>query len=491
MANLGEFESRALIYETTLQKSAPDIVAEILAYSPRIVGIGIYIWNVTLCTKVVALLKEQAPSITVVLGGPEVSYETQGQPIVELADVVVCGEGEETFQRLCRTLLVDEAESAKILFGTLPTLETLAFPYRLYNEEDLAHRVVYVEASRGCPYRCQFCLSSLDKKLRLAPMDAFLAEMQGLLDRGATDFKFIDRTFNLRMDFSGAILKFFLARCVPGLSLHFEMVPDRLPEELRALLAQFPPGVVQLEIGIQSFNPEVSARIDRKQDYQALERNLAFLTTETHCHLHTDLIVGLPGESSASFAQGFNQLLSYGPHEIQVGVLKRLKGTPIAMHDTTCKMLYSQEAPFEILETAAIDRSEMDRMKRFARFWDLYPNSGNFVESTPYIWQETDSPYYAFMSFVDWLFGQLERTSHISLYELTERLFHYLTVERGLAAEAVGAAIRRDYHRAPGRKTPRFLKAYGSPNEDASKARTPQGGLARQQRHLGINSTVS
>jgi hypothetical protein len=315
-------------------------------------------------------------------------------------------------------------------------------------------------------------------------MDAFLAEMQGLLDRGATDFKFIDRTFNLRMEFSSAILSFFLTQLRPGLSLHFEMVPDRLPDTLRTLLAQFPPGVVQLEIGIQTFNVAVSARIDRKQDFAALDRNLRYLIEHTHCHLHTDLIVGLPGEDVASFALGFDRLISYSPHEIQVGILKRLKGVPIVIHDLKFQMVYSSEAPFEVMETGHIDRAEMDAMKRFARFYDLIANSGNFLESTPLIWLEATSPFHGFMAFTNWIYKELERTSHISLFELTERMFHFLVQEREIPADRVGVALLQDYHRSPGRKTPRFLKPYRLEEHGISESIPHAHGLMRQQRHL-------
>ena len=180
----------------------------------------------------VAALKRVRPDLLIVLGGPEVSYETDGQEIVRLADYVITGEGDLAFAALCRRLLAGERPAEKVIAAPLPDFPQLALPYDLYTDSDLAHRVLYVEASRGCPFSCEFCLSSLDVPVRQVPLDRLLPALQRLLDRGARQFKFVDRTFNLDLRFSRALLEFFLARWQPGLFLHFEMIPDRLPEPL-------------------------------------------------------------------------------------------------------------------------------------------------------------------------------------------------------------------------------------------------------------------
>ena len=229
MANLGELRERACMAEFIINQQPLEIAEAIVAHRPRIVGFGVYIWNVEQTTQVVALLKRVRPDLIIVLGGPEVSYETEGQAIVELADHVITGEADVKFAEVCRALL-EKSALPKIVPAELPPLQQLASPYELYSDEDLAHRVIYVEASRGCPFTCEFCLSSLDIPVRAFPIDAFLASMQRLLDRGATQFKFVDRTFNLHLPTSTGILTFFLDRWRDGLFLHFEMVPDRLPE---------------------------------------------------------------------------------------------------------------------------------------------------------------------------------------------------------------------------------------------------------------------
>ena len=274
----------------------------------------------------------------------------------------------------------------KIITVELPDFSQIVLPYDFYTADDIAHRIIYVEASRGCPFTCEFCLSSLDIPVRQVPLPALLGQLQRLLDRGVKQFKFVDRTFNLNAGVSKTILEFLLDRYQPGYFFHFEMVPDRLPEALREVIAKFPPGALQFEVGVQTFNEEVSRRISRRQDYQKLEDNFRFLRKETGVHIHADLIAGLPGETLESFAAGFDRLIALGPQEIQVGILKRLRGTPIARHDAEWQMIYNPYPPYEILQNRLIDFSAMQRLRRFARYWDLVGNSGNFVETTPLIW---------------------------------------------------------------------------------------------------------
>ncbi|HLJ12109.1 MAG TPA: DUF4080 domain-containing protein, partial [Planctomycetaceae bacterium] len=428
----------------------------------------------------------------IVLGGPEVSYETEQQEIARLADWVITGEGDLTFPQVCAEIL--EARPAgsnarlplgppKIVAAPLPQFSDLALPYELYTSADIAHRVIYVEASRGCPYECEFCLSSLDVPVRQAPLEPFLSAMQSLLDRGARRFKFVDRTFNLNVKTSRAILAFFLERWQPGLFLHFEMIPDRLPEPLRELIRQFPAGALQFEVGIQTFNDEVAALISRRQDNARVEENLRWLRSETRVHVHADLIAGLPGESITSFASGFNRLLALGPQEIQVGLLKRLRGTPIARHDREWGMIYSPCAPYEVLQTRLIDYAAMQKLRRFARYWDLVANSGNFIESAPLIWTD-DLPFEAFSRFSEWLFIASRRTNGISLKRLAELLFDFLVDERQCDPLRAAGAIWSDYRRGGRNDRPEFLRPYltalaESPQNNSAQA----AGLPRQSRH--------
>ncbi|MFN0052101.1 MAG: B12-binding domain-containing radical SAM protein, partial [Planctomycetales bacterium] len=354
MANLGALASRAEILEFDVSQRPVDVLERILQRIPRIVGLGVYIWNIDQATRLVADLKRVSPGTTVILGGPEVSYEPEDQEIVRLADCVITGEADLTFPEVCASVLEGHPPRDKIISAQLPQFAQLRLPYDLYTDRDVAQRVIYVEASRGCPYECEFCLSALDIPVRQAALDEFLFAMQRLLDRGVRQFKFVDRTFNLNLKVSRAILEFFLERYSPGLFLHFEMIPDRLPEPLRDLIQQFPPAALQFEVGIQTFNEEVAALISRRQNNQLVEQNLHWLRAETGVHVHADLIVGLPGETLESFARGFDRLVALRPQEIQVVILKRLRGTPIIRHDEPCQMAYSPYAPYEILRTSRI-----------------------------------------------------------------------------------------------------------------------------------------
>ena len=465
MANLGPLQPRASMLEFDINQRPTDILESILQQEPKIVGIGVYIWNATQSLQLVADLKRVRPDILVVLGGPEVSHETELQEICRLADYVVTGEADLAFGQLCDQLRTGRRPLMKIIAAELPEFErkrdgspssSVALPYHLYDDRDIAHRVIYVEASRGCPFKCEFCLSSLDVPVRNVPLDAFLAAMGKLLDRGMRQFKFVDRTFNLNLNISRAILDFFFERYTPGLFLHFEMIPDRLPEALRQSIARFPAGALQFEVGIQTFNDEVSALISRRQDNAKLEDNLRFLRERTGVHLHTDLIVGLPGEDLANFGRGFDRLVAMRPQEIQVGMLKRLRGTPITRHDQTWGMIYSPHPPYEILQTRLVDFASMQRMRRFSRYWDLFSNSGNFADSLRMLWED-GSPFERFMRFADGLYAKLGRNHGIALQNLAERLFAFLTVDLQRDRQAVAQAIWRDYQRCGRSDRPAFL----------------------------------
>ena len=416
-ANLGDLQPRARLLEFDINQRPLDIAENILRNNPRILGLGLHVWNASQTLILVRLLKQLRPDLIIVLGGPEISHETDQQEISRLADHIIPGEADLAFAQLCRQLLASSASPSLAPAHSLalsPTppprppladLATLALPYDFYTDNDLAHRVIYVEASRGCPYECEFCLSALDETVRQFPLDRFLAAMQRLLDRGCRQFKFVDRTFNLDLKTSAAILQFFLDRYQPGLFLHFEMIPDRLPESLRVLIQKFPPASLQFEVGIQTFNEEVARRISRRQDNAKAEENLRWLRAHTGVHIHADLIVGLPGESLDSFAAGFDRLVALEPHEIQVGILKRLRGAPIARHTAQWQMIYDPQPPYEILQNRDLDFATLQRLRRFARYWDLIANSGRFVETAPLIWKNS-SPFREFLALSDWLYSR-------------------------------------------------------------------------------------
>jgi radical SAM superfamily enzyme YgiQ (UPF0313 family) len=481
-ANLYELQPRAAIAEFDINQKPIEIAEAILGRNPVILGLGVYIWNVRATTELIGILRRVRPDLIIVLGGPEVSYETDGQEIVALADHVITGEADLKFAEVCRGLLGPETGRPalpKVIAAELPDLNQLALPYDYYDARDVAHRVIYVEASRGCPFTCEFCLSSLDLPVRQFPLDRFLGAMERLLERGVTQFKFVDRTFNLHLPTSTAILKFFLTRMRPGLFVHFEMVPDRLPEALRELIAQFPPGALQFEVGVQTLNPEVEQLISRRQNQARMEDNFRWLREHSGVHIHADLIAGLPGEDLDSFVAGFDRLLALGPQEIQVGILKRLRGTPIIRHDAEWAMRYSPQPPYEVLHTSRMDFATLGRLRRLASFWDIYGNSGNFRETLPQLWAD-GSPARALLAFSDWLHTQGVKTSGIALTRQFELLWQYLTGELRQERSGVAESLSADYRRGGRNDLPPWLRDSAKEAPAAKTRGTPK----RQSRHL-------
>ena len=509
LVNMGELRAQTALCEYTIARRPADLAAELLALlgpaeagRVQVIGFGVYIWNVSQTCELVRLLKAARPGLKLVLGGPEVSHEHAQQPIVALADHVITGWGDVSFPKLCRALLHGPLPLMKVIAGEQPPLDELALPYAEYSEADLAHRVLYVEASRGCPFKCEFCLSALDKTAWAFALEPFLAQLDQLYQRGARRFKFVDRTFNLKADASARILQFFLDRLpaeplacalAPDLFVHFELIPDQLPERLKTLIAQFPPGVLQFEIGIQSFNPEVQQRISRSQDHAKTLANLGWLVTHSQAHLHTDLIFGLPGETLASFAEGFDTLYALRPHEIQLGLLKRLRGTPIARHTEAWGMVYDTEPPYAVQQTSVLSRDQVQRFVRLARYWDLVANSGRFSRTLALLMQGA-SPFATFLAWSDWLWQRSGQTSGLSPEQLVDHLFDYLTgpgAQPGQDLQAVRdtvlGVLLADYLASGARARPRALRPV-LPAQGPPAARSGPGLVPRQQQHaLGAN----
>jgi radical SAM superfamily enzyme YgiQ (UPF0313 family) len=454
-ANMGGLFDATEIIEFVLGVRPIDMVEAILKRAPRIVGLGVYIWNIEEMTKVVAMLKRVAPKVIVVLGGPEVSYETDRQEIIANADYVITGWGDVSFPKLCAELIANKPPLEKIIAGEQPPLEQIKLPYTLYTDEDVAKRFIYVEASRGCPFKCEFCLSALDKTAWPFDVDEVLRQLDGLYQRGARHFRFVDRTFNLKIATSIKILEFFLARLDEKLFVHFEVIPDHLPDALKVVIQKFPLERLQFEIGIQTWNPEVQSLISRRQDNEKSAANIAWLRNESQAHLHVDLIVGLPGEDIESFGKGFDRLVALNPHDIQVGILKRLRGTPIDRHTQAFNMVYNPAPPYNILATDRFDFATMQRLSRFARYWELVANSGRFARTVPMLLG--DEPFVRFLTFADWLFAKTGKTHEMALERLYDLLFECLTVKLAEPIDRVTETLYDDYQASGARGKLSFL----------------------------------
>ena len=445
-ANLGELRSRTQLQEFTIQQRPIDIAEKLLQSQPKIIGISVYIWNLAETSEVIALIRTIAPEVTIIVGGPEVSFPQDQPAICGQVDYVITGPGEISLRKLCEQLLAGEAPENTVIGGEIVALDELELPYRYYTDEDIRNRLIYVEASRGCPFKCEFCLSSLDKTALAFNLETFLIEMDRLFQRGARNFKFIDRTFNLKVSTSVAILEFFLQRLSDGLYLHFEVIPDNLPDKLKAVLARFPPNSLQLEIGVQTFDPEIQARISRKQNNAKTSENLRWLRENTGAHIHADLIFGLPGDTLENFAQSFNQLVALNPQEIQLGILKRLRGAPINRHTETYQLRYNPQAPYNILSTRDIDFATMQRVNRFARFWDRIGNSGRFRDTLPVILG--DDPFHRFLQLSATLYRLADSTWKISLKRIFELVYKVLSEYMDANPGIVRASLKLDYQRS-------------------------------------------
>jgi radical SAM superfamily enzyme YgiQ (UPF0313 family) len=471
-ANLGSLKEQCEILEFALRQPMKEKIEPIIVARPRILGLSVSIWNHLATMELLSALEKewhvngndenarQRP--IVVLGGPEVSWLPEEADIFRYADFVIRGEGEESFRTLCHEILREDFQknkdkNSRTTFmnkaGTTVNLNEIVLPYRLYTDEDFQRKLVYVESSRGCPFGCEFCQGNL-RKVREFPLDSFLAEMESLINRGGRSFKFLDRTFNLDIDRAVKIMEFFLEKIAAGsrgdtfaskekpICVHFEMVPSLFPAALSETLRRFPPGTLRLELGIQTLNPETAALIHRpgysrsagKRALEELE-TLKFLRAETNAIIHADLIAGLPGEGLDSFGKGFDRLWqalsdsgtpSDKPFEIQLGILKRLPGTPIARHNETHKMRYSPEPPYEVIETGAFPEAELLRLKNFARFWELIVNRNPFPELLPGLAPPGEPVFDRFMNLSDKLLETLGRNWGIDRMELRTHLIDIL-----------------------------------------------------------------
>jgi radical SAM superfamily enzyme YgiQ (UPF0313 family) len=474
-ANLKELQDDAKILEFSINDATQTIVEKLLIHTPDIIGIGVYIWNVSQVNELIHIIKKISPSIKIVLGGPEVSHEPFRVNLDD-ADYIIQGEGDEAFYKLCKNILNGKT-SQRVIKMSMPSLKDISLPYRFYTDDDIKNRYIYVEASRGCPFECEFCLSSIDEKVRAFDLEKLLEEFELLWQRGARNFKFIDRTFNLNIKTANVLLNFFLQKKPPYFA-HFEVVPDHFPQLLKEKISKFPPGALQLEIGIQTLNPQIAKNISRSLKLDKIKENIRFLEENTNAHLHLDLIVGLPGEDLESFGANLDELISLSNSEIQIGILKKLSGTSINRHDIEHGMIYSNIPPYDVLQTSTLSFMDIQIMKRFSRFWDLFYNSGNFKKSIKLLWHN-ESVYKNFYAFSLWIYAQTDSTWHISLQRLGELLFKYLCEVKKTDAKLVAKNMLEDIMKIKGRAIPNYLKPYAK--NFTSKSKDGTSGFNKRQ----------
>ena len=448
----------------------------ILDENPSIIGIGVYIWNASEVRELLEIIKKVSPNTVVILGGPEVSYEPFRVDF-SAADFIIQGEGDTSFYNLAKKLAEGEKVEQRIIKPVIENLKTIELPYSYYTDDDIKNRYIYVEASRGCPFLCEFCLSSIDEKIRSFDLDKLIEEFEKLWQRGARNFKFVDRTFNINMRLANRILDFFLSKDEEYFA-HFEVIPDHFPDSIKEKISLFPHGALQLEIGIQTLNNEIANNINRPLKLDKIKENIEFLETQTTAHIHLDLIVGLPGEDLESFGRNLDALTQMSSCEIQIGILKKLSGTTISRHDETFGMVYSDIPPYDILKTRELSFKDIQNMKRFARFWDIYYNSGNFKNSMQLL--KTGSAIYKnFYAFSAWIYEQTSSTYKISLDRQAELLFTYLTCKQNIEEKMVAQAMIKDLLKVKGRAVPNYLKPFYT--EEKSETKTKSSSFNKRQ----------
>ncbi len=370
------------IQEFTINQPLWKIAAEIQKQKPQILGVSIYIWNRTQSFELIELLKKQNPSLSIVIGGPEVSFEKKLSPDY----TTIAGEGETKWVECLDALHKGETPSQETVerwntYGSdLPELHP---PYIDEDYPNLKNRYAYMETSRGCPYLCSFCLSALDKKVRYFEEANLRRQIKKLIRSGVQKIKFVDRTFNLQPKRMRALMEWLTQ--FSDTEFHFEVVGDLISDDMLTFLETVPQGMFQFEIGVQTTTENVQEAIQRKQNNQKLFNIVENLVRQDRVHLHCDLIFGLPGETLEQLLESFTQVFLLRPHELQLGFLKFLPGTPIndliEQHDYQ----YLSSPPYEVISHKDLSADEVAWLKRFEEVFDMFYNSKRFKFSIEHL----------------------------------------------------------------------------------------------------------
>lgn len=377
--------------EYVIKEDVERIADELLASNPNIIGISVYIWNVDKSERLISILKERRPSLIIILGGPEVTYEPEYFLKHWNIDYVVSGEGEFVLGDLLNAIENHQSTeiegissiqniSRAVVKADLSKLASLTSPYTLEEDKtDIKNRLVYFETSRGCPYQCQYCLSSLEKGVRYFPHEHIFGNLQYLIDNGAKQVKFLDRTFNLNKEHTKSVFDFLIDNYRPNLSLQFEIYADLLTDEtIDYLNSKLPKNYFRFEIGIQSTYEPTNITVKRKQDFPLLAENIRKLMDGGKIDLHLDLIAGLPYETLDRFRKSFNDVFDLKGKEVQLGFLKMLRGTALRRNADKYGYIYSKQAPYEIDSNNDISKKELKRIHDAEHALEKYWNSGKF-----------------------------------------------------------------------------------------------------------------
>lgn len=393
-----QFQQHILLKEYTINQQKDEIMKDLYEEKPDVICFSCYIWNISFVKELAEDLKKVLPSVPFWAGGPEVSFDAEAFLSVNPAfEGVMVGEGEETFLELAG-YYVDHRKSLEQIRGIafrkenqvlhngwreIMDLSKVPFPYK--DLQDFDHRIIYYESSRGCPFSCSYCLSSVDKKLRFRSLDLVRKELQFFLDHKVPQVKFVDRTFNCKHDHAMAIWKYIVEHDNGITNFHFEIAADLLREEELELMATMRPGLIQLEIGVQSTNLQTLEAIHRKTDFSRICQIVERIHSFGNIHQHLDLIAGLPYEDYDSFHHSFNDVYALRPQQFQLGFLKVLKGSLMKQMEKEYGIVHKEKEPYEVLSTNWITYEDVLNLKKVENMVEVYYNSGQFENSLKYV----------------------------------------------------------------------------------------------------------
>lgn len=406
----GKYSPNVVIKEYTINQIRDNILKDIYLEQPDVICFSCYIWNISFVKELVPDLKKILPHVDFWAGGPEVSYDA-----VEFLKKnpaffgVMVGEGEETFHELAGYYIERKPETLKEIRGVAFHDETKVpdivhtgwrelmdlskVPFAYSNLTEFKNRIIYYESSRGCPFSCSYCLSSIDKKLRFRDIELVKKELQFFIDNKVPQVKFVDRTFNCKHDHAMAIWRYITEHDNGITNFHFEISADLLREEELALMKNMRPGLIQLEIGVQSTNPQTIKAIRRTMDFEKLKGIVEQIHSFGNIHQHLDLIAGLPYEGYDSFHKSFCDVYALRPEQFQLGFLKVLKGSHMMEMTGEYQILYKDREPYEVLSTAWLTYGEILRLKMVESMVEVYYNSGQFKNTLVFVEQYFEDPF--------------------------------------------------------------------------------------------------
>ncbi|PFA69351.1 B12-binding domain-containing radical SAM protein [Bacillus sp. AFS015802] len=448
--------------EYTIKDPTLNIATDLFSKKPDIIGFSCYIWNIEETIKVIKILRKIMPGITIVLGGPEVTYDVPyWLERLEDVDFIVIGEGEESFKQLLDQLDGDKdwskvhgvayIEDGKPVIKPQQNkidLRDVPSPFRFQEDlSQLGKRVTYIETSRGCPFRCQFCLSSIEVGVRYFDREKVKEDIRFLMKHGAKTIKFVDRTFNISRSYAMEMFQFLIDEHVPGTVFQFEITADIMrPEVIEFLNEHAPRGLFRFEIGIQSTNDETNDLVMRKQNYKKLTRTVTMVKDGGKIDQHLDLIAGLPEEDYQSFRKTFNDVFELRPEELQLGFLKMLRGTGLRIRANDHQYTYMDHSPYEILGNNVLSFDDIVRIKQVEDVLEKYWNDHRMDRTIEYLVTECfETPFDFFQAFGSyWENRGWSRIGH-QLEDLFRRLFEFLSTETSFPISVIEGLMKLDY----------------------------------------------